>query len=577
MNGNFTAQAVSLGALLSGSAVYAIPGFQRPYSWTTVEVARLLDDILFAVTDGEPPAETRRVFFLGTVVLIATDEGTDAAGRQDIQGNFDVVDGQQRLVTLTMMFAALRDLARAEGDTELAARLDRHIAALPDGMAGGRGYRVVLRAQDEAVLAGYVQQMDGCLAEADPEAFEGPQRNLIANRNYLFEELGALDRDVRRRIAEFLENDCQVVSISTNDTDNAFRIFMVVNQVGKPLLRNDLLKAELIGALPAEDRAAYIERWETAEQACGAEFEQLFSHFRTAFGNGRAPIINEIRRLVRQGGGAKAFLDRQFLPAADVYSAMQGRPAGAPVFNAPALRSLRNLERLSHTDWVPPALLWTYLRGDDPAATVEFLTALDRYAYAHLGLGIGRDKRVARYGGIADTLRTGNGRIDLKALLSQSADEQRNFLFNATNDLYGRSSMGCKLLLLRLNDAMGGSALPADLSDVTVEHVLPQKINRNSPWRTIFNDAQIPYYTGSLGNLALVTAATNKAVRNFDFEKKSVFYRQDALMQSMPLNAGLVAAQRFGPADIQRREERMIAVMRDLWGLTAAVDRRPPR
>ena len=90
-----------------------------------------------------------------------------------------------------------------------------------------------LRDHDEAVLVDYAQQMDGCLASADPAEFEGAQRNLIANRNYLFEELGALDQSLRRRLAEFLETNCQVVVISTNDTDNAFRIFMVVNQVGK--------------------------------------------------------------------------------------------------------------------------------------------------------------------------------------------------------------------------------------------------------------------------------------------------------------------------------------------------------
>ena len=154
----------------------------------------------------------------------------------------------------------------------------------------------------------------------------------------------------------------------------------------------------MIGALPAAERDGYIARWDEAERACGGEFEQFFSHFRTAFGNGRAPIINEIRRLVRQASGAKPFLDQEFLPAAAVYAAMQGRPIGVPLLTAPALRSVRNLERLSHTDWVPSALLWACQKRDDPAAMARFFEALDRHAYGQLVLGIGRDKRVARYG-----------------------------------------------------------------------------------------------------------------------------------------------------------------------------------
>ena len=577
MNGSFSARAISLGALLSGGAVYTIPGFQRPYSWTTVEVARLLDDLLFAVNEAAQDADKDRVFFLGTLVLIKTGEGPVAARSRQILTNFNVVDGQQRFVTLTMMFAALRDLARAEGDIDTAARLDQHICLESSAVAVTRTYRVALREHDEAVLVEYAQQMDGCLAAADSAEFEGAQRNLIANRNYLFEELRAFDQGLRQRLAEFLEKNCQVVAISTNDTDNAFRIFMVVNQAGKPLLRNDLLKAELIGALSAAERAAYIARWDEAERACGDEFEHLFSHFRAAFGNGRAPIINEIRRLIRQGGGAKEFLDRQLLPAATVYAAMLGRPIGAPLLTAPALRSVRNLERLSHTDWVPPALLWACEHREDPAAMARFLKALERYAYGQLVLGIGRDKRIARYGALVDAIRTRGPGLDLKATLSFSAEEQRNILFNATNAFYGRSSIGCKLLLLRLNDSLGGSQVPFDLSEVTVEHVLPQKVARNSPWRGWFNDAQLSYYAGSLGNLALVTPATNKAVRNFEFEKKCASYRGDALMLTLPINEGIMTLSQFGPDAIQAREERLIGVLRGHWGLTGSVDRRPPR
>ena len=577
MNGSFSARAMSLGALLSGSAVYAIPGFQRPYSWTTIEVARLLDDLVFAVNETAEDTDKDRVFFLGTMVLIQSGE-RPADHSRSVFANFDVIDGQQRFVTLTMMFAALRDLARAEGDIEVAARLDEHISLQSDGAEGARAYRVSLWDYDAAVLVEYAQQMDGCLAAADPSEFEGAQRKLIANRNYVFEELRALDHELRRRLAEFLEKNCQVVAISTNDTDNAIRIFTVVNQVGKPLLRNDLLKADLIGALAALERPAYIARWDEAERACGVEFEHLFSHFRAAFGNGRAPIINEIRRLVRQGGGAKSFLDQRLLPAAAVFAAMQGRPiGGAALLTAPVLRSLRYLERLSHTDWVPPALLWACERRDDPEAMARFFDALERHAYGQLVLGIGRDKRIARYGALVDAIRTSGPGLDVIASLLFSAEEQRNILFNATTAFYGRSSIGCKLLLLRLNSAMGGSPLPSDLSDVTVEHVLPQKVGRSSPWRRWFSDTQFSYFAGSLGNLALVTPATNKAVRNFDFQKKCTSYRQDALMLTLPINEGIMTLAQFGPDEIQEREERLMRALRVLWGLTGPVDRRPPR
>lgn len=576
MNGSFSARAVSLGALLSGEAAFAIPGFQRPYSWTIVEAARLLDDILFAVNETEAHAGAGRVFFLGTVVLIRNDEGASPTSGPRHRTRYDVVDGQQRLVTLTMLLAVLRDLARSEGETDLASAIDLRIATHDDENATARSNHVTLRASDAQVLVNFAQQIDGCQANADPADFEGAQRNLIANRNYLFEELQALDAGMRRRIADFLDVSCQMVVISTDDTDNAFRIFMVVNQVGKPLLRNDLLKAELIGALAEHERPAAIARWEALEGACAATFEQFFSHLRAAFGSGRAPIINEVRRLARLEGGAREFLARRLFPAASIFAAMRGRVIDGPVFNAPALQSLRNLDRLSHTDWIPPALLWAFECRDDPAATAEFLASLDRFAHGQLVLGIGRDKRLVRYGALIEAIRKGGRSLDVPGQLRFNAEEQRNILFNVSNDLYGRSSIGCKLLLLLLNAQMGGAAPLVDPTEISVEHILPQKVARNSLWRNTFDDAALAAYRGSLGNLALVTPETNRAVRNFDFEKKCAFYRQDPLMRSLPVNQGILDLPSFGPEEIKAREDRLVALLMRYWGF-AEGGRRPLR
>ena len=573
MNGSFSAQAMRLGDLLSGPAVYAMPCFQRPYCWTIDEVRHLLEELLFAVSDLDEQSQPGSVFFLGTFVLIKTHEGTTAARGGEAREYFDIIDGQQRLITLTMLIAALRDLARADGDVQLAERMDQLIAFHPGGQ-GERDYRVALRQRDEAVLVNFAQQMDGCLADADPWEYEGAQREIILNRNFLYQELKSLDRAIRPKLARFLESNCLAVVISTDDIDNAFRIFSVVNQQGKPLARKDLLKAELIGAVPAGERAGFVRRWEVAEHGCGNDFEQFFSHFRTAFGDGRAPIINEIRRLARGNGEIKTFLDRQLLPVASVHGAMLGRVTGQPILTAPALRHVRYLERLSHSDWVPPALLWLHERQNQPADITAFLAALDRAAHAHLLLGLGRDKRLARHGAIIDAIRSGEVPHGERGPMALTAEEQRNIIYNATHDLYDRSSIACKLLLLRLNDAVGDTMAPPDPATVSVEHILPQRVSRTSRWRQSFTDAERAALAGSLGNLALVSPATNKAVRNYDFDKKLELYRVDPEMGRLPVNRGVLDTATFGPEQIRRREARMIEAVQSLFGIAAPGGRR---
>ena len=91
-----TARERNLNAVFSDDYVFTIPIYQRPYAWTPEQVNELLDDLLNAMqTDRTSP------YFLGSVVLIKTDDDSSS----------EVVDGQQRLTTLSILLCVLRDLA----------------------------------------------------------------------------------------------------------------------------------------------------------------------------------------------------------------------------------------------------------------------------------------------------------------------------------------------------------------------------------------------------------------------------------------------------------------------------------
>lgn len=79
--------------------VFRIPPYQRPYSWTQEQAADLLDDLIWAAGD-EKPAE-QPPYFLGSIVVIKDPNYPEA----------DVVDGQQRLTTLTILMSVLREFA----------------------------------------------------------------------------------------------------------------------------------------------------------------------------------------------------------------------------------------------------------------------------------------------------------------------------------------------------------------------------------------------------------------------------------------------------------------------------------
>ena len=128
----------NLDKVLCNDYLFEIPVFQRPYAWTTEEVNELLDDLLFSMDrdDQEP-------YFLGSIVLIKEDDPDSL-----------VVDGQQRLTTLTMLLCSLREMA----DGDVKSLIDGRIRQKSDPLTGAREVvRVELRRQDQSFFYRYVQ------------------------------------------------------------------------------------------------------------------------------------------------------------------------------------------------------------------------------------------------------------------------------------------------------------------------------------------------------------------------------------------------------------------------------------
>src|SRR5207302_4212145 len=83
--------------VFSNEFIFTIPNFQRPYAWTTEQAGELLEDLLAFMGEGNEQIEMLSPYFLGSIVLIKGDKP-----------EADVVDGQKRLTTLTILLSAMR-------------------------------------------------------------------------------------------------------------------------------------------------------------------------------------------------------------------------------------------------------------------------------------------------------------------------------------------------------------------------------------------------------------------------------------------------------------------------------------
>jgi hypothetical protein len=555
MSSQFAAQTTTLGQLFAPPHIIQAPHYQRSFAWTELEAGRLLEDLAAAVeADGE-----NEEYFLGTMLFIEVGKPSWPLSRAPRL--LEVVDGLQRLTTLTVLFSIMRDLDQEEGERPS----ERLLAAIATP-GGNARKRLSLREPDETFFRACVRDPGATRIEPGEDGLSPAQARILEVRKHLLEALQDYDAAQRRRLADFLLDKCHVVVVTTTGIDTAHRMFTVLNATGKPLARNDILKADLLGSVHpgAAERATTI--WDEAELRLGDDFETLFSHIRAMHGRPTTHIISGIKSIAAQVGGSGAFIEGTLRPAAAIFDDI--RRSRHPASSAIAT-SLRYLNWLKGGDWVPPLMLWWLERGRDAAELAWFLRALDRLAYGLRILGHGTNRRVARFSAVVHAMRDSQSLKGAASPLALSREELRTIHHNL-RDLHARSAPMAKLVLLRLNDQMAGGPQALPIEDLTVEHLLPRKPGVNSPWRVWFADpAERDQHTESLGNLVLVTKAQNDRAGNLDFARKKEVLFKAGSTPALPINDYVRRQAEWKAQQIREREAELLRQLDALWDIGA--------
>lgn len=551
---------------------FSIPCYQRPYSWTVAEAGQLLEDVLAAAGIDGNAAAAEPDYFLGAILLLDGSGGDLPKTREREPRQFEIVDGQQRLVTLAILTAVLRDLEGERWRWQARSRLDQLVSA--DAAATrlkGIGNRIELRAREQLFLENNVLERGACRTAPAQEPESEAEESLLAVRDHFMSDLSARDEADRRKLADYLCDQCHFVVVLTRDIDRAHRLFTVLNERGRILRRNDILKAELLKGVAPQNVAEALAQWERAEQLLGASFETFFSHVFSIYGRDKSKIIAGIRRVVADTGGPETFLKSVMAPLSEAYHRVRHAADVDVNIDAEARRYLVYLGRLPEGDWAPAAMLALQQYGEDPARGNLLLKEIDRLAHLLRLLCVGTGKRVRRFADVIDLIKSRAPVRPEEAPFRLTREELRNIAYHLRTP-YKRDQQMCKLLLLRLNDEMSRSTTLLDPRDYSVEHVLPQRPGASSEWRRWFADGEErEACTESLGNLIVVTQKQNDKARNQDFLRKREIYRgtvDDPPVLSITRDA--VEASLWRAGEIRAREARLFGLIRDIWGVELA-------
>ncbi len=536
---------VSVKELFSGEFQFSLPWFQRAYAWLPSAVERLLNDILEAMQ--QPPE--KRHYFLGNIMLAKEPDHPQTA----------LVDGHQRVMTLTILFAVLRDL---EADPEHRARLEK--------MISGPTYRLVPQESLRDFLERHVQLPNA--TERDPDEdlvlLSETERNIIENRERLKKELTSdgITGDTLRQLAEFLTERCFITASIVPDEDEAWRFLQIEERTRHSFNPTNRAKASLLAIVPKDERERCRESWERAEHAVGSDdMYALLGHIRALKTRKRSekPAETELALIARLNRDGLYFFERELEPAANLLADIRRRTAGRADQRKEINTTLEYATWIAPQVWLPLALRWLEVRGEDKE-TALFCSQVERLIWMLRLAGHDATKQQRFVFRILSDIDKGLLVAEM-ADLEISKQVKKDALASLRAHTFDARRYATRTLR-RASAAMGQDPGPRNPKTCTVEHILPSGWLAKSGWRKDFKTPKmVKANAHKLGNLTFLSEKHNRAAASKDWDEKRAVYAQSDFI----LTKELANIQDWNEKAIDERTERLIGVLLKSWDLPA--------
>lgn len=547
-----------IGHVLSDKRL-GVPKYQRSFAWKEQHVEELLRDMSDAIraNAGE--------YFLGSIVI----QGADA--------NLEIVDGQQRLATTSIILGAIRDYLLANSDEARAVQLKQKFLLSRNLRTQAIEPRLTLNADDndfyrKAVLSRPTE--DDRMVKPSKESHE----RILAAQKYaaaFIQNLTSTTQNASDLLidwAEYIELHAKVIFVRVADDSNAFVIFETLNDRGVELSIADLLKNFLFGR-------------------CGERVEEAQSNWHKMLGaletvGGDDVILSYIRQTWSAENGITREKDLFGAIKAKVVSEQVAIDFGSDLatnaklyaamlnpkheiwnqYGDTARRHIETLANLRLEQFRPLllAILRSFKAGEVEKA-LSYLVSCSVRFLIHGGLGGGTLEK--NYCDSAQKVVRGEIKTTaaLAGELNKAVPTDNEFLTSFASARVSKAYLA-RYYLQALERQASGEKQPelvpnTDANEVNLEHVLPQ--NPSSGWGQIETEVADAYFN-RLGNLALIKQKINSDIGNVGFDAK-----KEALANSQfTLTKKIANNHRWMPENIETRQRELGALAIKAWPIS---------
>ncbi len=558
---------------------FQIPEYQRPYVWEADQVRDLLDDLTFAMVE-KPDAE----YFLGSFVFQLRPADEQKGQKFD---ESDLLDGQQRMATILMLLAVLRDLipsadAKASCQASIYQKKDpyKHI---PERV------RVVFATREAAqdFLVKYIMREGGTnddaglaqIAKKGTDLSAQNMANAVIEMRKFFQENPTTKPEV---LLEFLQNKVLLIFVSTENLDDAFRLFMILNNRGVPLRNSDILKSINLGVLENPDeKVRYAKMWEEAESVLGDEFDRFLNHVRTILVKEKArlgllqefeDVIYEPKERDKATGKKKPVLLKKGVETFATIQRYLGHYnvlLGGVNFDETGSYEFDNLVKvmlagLPATDWLPP--LMQYYDRFKHVRVLDFLRLLDNKFSADWLAQYTPTKRIEAMNGIIKLIDGAKTPEDVLAAECFGVDADA-FMRTLGGPVYKRRFT--KYVLLKADYLVQTHSQRMHFENLSAEHILPQNPDNTSQWVKDFGPEERAEWTDKLGNLVLITGSKNSSQGRSDYQEKNEKYFKKCIDTSPNSIRVLKQYQRWTPQELKENHGVVMDMFKKHYGIAS--------
>lgn len=541
--------------ILNGNKQFLIPVYQRYYSWDIEQCRRLWNDIV------DMQKRNKAGHFVGSIVNIA--EQAMPTGVQ----KYMIIDGQQRMTTLTLLLLALRDYAiQHPEDTTINYRRIDNMLLKNEYEVGGERYKLLLTETDRDILIR--------LVESKPIP-DGTKSRLIDNYKFFSGKIA--DRDLQP--AEIYESigKLQIVNITLDRTmDDAQAIFESLNSTGKELSESDLIRNYvLMGLEPSEQTYVYEHLWRPMEQLFVYEtqdsvMDSFFRHYLTM----------KLTRIPKQGRVYEEFklyhLNCEF---GTIRELCQDLLNYAKFYTDIVFKRSNNAElKRLYEDIVDLRMEVSYpfllkVHNDCAEGTItednlkEILRLCISYVLRRSICDIPTNSMNKTFATLRNSIRPDDYMNSVKAFFvlqdtyKEFPDNDKFMAAFMSRDIY---TMRARNYILSRLENFGNKA-PIIIENYTIEHIMPQNTSLSPEWQ---HDLGVNWkeiqktYIHTIGNLTLTAYNSEMSDRPFmDKMNMPGGFKESALR----LNAYLVKLTEWNDDHIKERAQQLAAKAVQIW------------